>query len=72
MKMTTLPSKALDRENICRFCLSEDGKLVSIFKEDDLRDEDEKLPVAARIMSITPVEVSSLLRAELVCGPVFF
>lgn len=58
MKMSNVSSRALDTGEICRFCLSEDGKFVSIFKEDDLRDEDERLPVAARIMSITAVEVN--------------
>ncbi|KAK3927216.1 Ichor [Frankliniella fusca] len=58
MKMTSISNRALDTGEICRFCLSEDGKFVSIFKDDDLRDEDERLPVAARIMSITTVEVN--------------
>ena len=57
MNMMSISSRVLDSGVICRFCLSEDGKLVSIFKEEDLGDEDERLPVAARIMSITPVEV---------------
>lgn len=57
MKMTTISNRALDTGEICRFCLSEDAKFVSIFKEDDLREEDEG--VASRIMSITPVEVCS-------------
>lgn len=57
MNMMSISSRALDSGVICRFCLSEDGKFVSIFKEEDLRDEDERPPVASRIMSIAPVEV---------------